>query len=105
MTVVDPAALTPDQVANLCAVSRVLEEGGAGLLNSRGERVDLPPSVQELLRTVVLLMESGQKVTLFPALADREAMERIEALDDLAREAHALGLYDRDEPGEAQAEE
>lgn len=50
--------------------------------------------------SVVRLMEAGQKVTLFPALADQAAMERMQALDELTREAYALGLYDRNVPAE-----
>ena len=101
MTLLDPALLSPGQVANLAAVGRVLDDGAAGLLSSRGERVDLPQSLQAFLRTVIRLMEAGQQVTLFPALADREAMDRIQALDEIALEAYSLGLYDRNVPPEA----
>ena len=100
MTILDPTSLSPEHVATLAAVGRVLDAGAAGLLGTTGERVELPPSVQTLLRSVVRLMEAGQKVTLFPALADKAAMERMQALDELAREAYALGLYDRNVPAE-----
>lgn len=90
--------LPPDQAARLAALGHALDDGEAGLLTANGERLDLPPTVQTFLRTVIRLIVSGQRVTLFPALADRESMERIEALDELAREAYALGLYERNEP-------
>ena len=54
-----------------------------------------------LLRSVVHLMEAGQKVTLFPALADQAAIERMRALDELAQKAYALGLYGRNAPTES----
>ena len=100
MTILDPTSLPPEHVATLAAVGRVLDAGAAGLLGTTGERVELPPSVQTLLRSVVRLMEAGQQVTLFPALADQAAMARMQALDELAREAYALGLYDRNVPAE-----
>ena len=86
MTILDPASLPPEHAADPSA---------------SGERVDLPPSMQALLRSVVHLMKAGQKVTLFPALAGQGAIERMQALDDLAREAYALGLYDRNVPTES----
>ena len=100
MTILDPTSLPPEHVATLAAVGRVLDAGAAGLLGTTGERVELPPSVQTLLRSVVRLMEAGQQVTLFPALADQAAMARMQALDELTREAYALGLYDRNVPAE-----
>lgn len=47
-------------------------------------------------------MAAGQQVTVYRTLAGVDTTERLRVLDDLAREARSLGLYDRNVPFETE---
>ncbi|MGB6131600.1 MAG: excisionase family DNA-binding protein [Acidobacteriaceae bacterium] len=48
------------------AVERLLDRGVPALVNPSGERIELPKTVFEVLRTAVRFMSDGQTVTLVP---------------------------------------
>jgi excisionase family DNA binding protein len=48
------------------AVERLLHRGVPALINPSGERIELPKTVFEVLRTAVKFMSNGQAVTLVP---------------------------------------
>ncbi|MFN7923469.1 MAG: hypothetical protein U0Q16_25430 [Bryobacteraceae bacterium] len=54
------------------------------------------------MRTAVRMMAAGQQVTVYRTLAGVDTTERLRVLDDLAREARSLGLYDRNVPFETE---
>ncbi len=86
MTILDPASLPPEHVADLSA---------------SGERVDLCPPCKRCCGQSSISWKPDRRLLCFPALADQDAIKRMQALDELAREAYALGLYDRNLPAES----
>lgn len=84
------------------AVERLLHRGVATLINPSGERIELPKTVFEVLRTAVKFMSHGQAVTLVPEnkvvttqrAADILGMSRpffIKLLDSGAMPHHRVG--------------
>lgn len=93
------------------AVERLLHRGVAVLINPSGERIELPKTVFEVLKTAVRFMSDGQAVTLIPEnkvittqrAADILGMSRpffIKLLDSGAMPHHRVGnqrrIYLRD---------
>ena len=84
------------------AVERLLHRGVPILINASGERIELPKTVFEVLRTAVKLMSHGQAVTLVPEkkavttqrAADILGMSRpffVKLLDSGAMPYHRVG--------------
>jgi excisionase family DNA binding protein len=68
----DRTVLPPEKDADMERLAQALEVdaerggGGSQLIGPRGEKLDLPAEVYQVLRTVVAVMAQGQAVTIAP---------------------------------------
>ena len=75
-----PITLPDTEQQQVQALERVLHRGEPAFVTSAGERIELPGSVFEVLRTAVGFMSHGQAVTLVP---DNQAITTQRAADIL----------------------
>lgn len=79
-TVQQPISLPEAERKQVQELDAILRQGGAALVSSNGERIDLPRTVYEILKKVVTLMAHGQAMTLIP---DNQAVTTQRAADIL----------------------
>lgn len=75
-----PITLPDSEQQQVQALERVLHRGAPAFVTSAGERVELPGTVFEVLRTAVGFMSHGQAITLVP---DNQAITTQRAADIL----------------------
>ena len=75
-----PITLPDTEQQQVQALERVLHRGEPAFVTSAGERIELPGTVFEVLRTAVGFMSHGQAVTLVP---DNQAITTQRAADIL----------------------
>ena len=75
-----PITLPDTEQQQVQALERVLHRGVPAFVTSAGERIELPGTVFEVLRTAVGFMSHGQAVTLVP---DNQAITTQRAADIL----------------------
>jgi len=61
-----PIALSRAEQPQAQALERLLDSGTLTVLSSAGDRIDLPGSIVEVLRTAIGYLSHGQAVTLVP---------------------------------------
>jgi excisionase family DNA binding protein len=75
-----PITLPDTEQQQVQALERVLHRGVPAFVTSAGERIELPDTVFEVLRTAVGFMSHGQAITLVP---DNQAITTQRAADIL----------------------
>ena len=76
-----PITLPDTEQQQVQALERVLHRGVPAFVTSTGERVELPGTVLEVLRTAIGFMSHGQAITLVP---DNQVITTQRAADILA---------------------
>jgi excisionase family DNA binding protein len=74
----EPITLSATERKQVRELERLLDSGVAALVGASGQRLDIPPTVYEVLRKVVELMAQGKSVTLLP---DNEVITTQRAAD------------------------